>query len=249
MTAAVRLDVADEVATLVLDQPDTHNALSIDLVDDLRAGLDAALADADVRVIVLTNAGPTFCAGADLRAGTGSPPAFPSILADLLDSPKPVVGRIAGGCFGGGVGLAAACDISIVAESVRFGFTEVRLGVAPAVISVVCLPKLRPADALELFLTGERIPAARAAEIGLVARAVPDDQLDAAVADTVAKLRLGGPNALAAAKQLIRRVPTLSREDAFAWTAELSAALFGSEEAAAGTTAFRAKQPPPWARG
>jgi methylglutaconyl-CoA hydratase len=246
---AVRYDVAGGVATLTLDQPDNHNALSVELVTALRHGLDAALADEAVRLIVLTNDGPTFCAGADLRAGRGtggSPNDFPSILGDMMDGPKPVVGRIAGGCFGGGVGLAAACDISIAAERVRIGFTEVRIGVAPAIISVVCLPKLRRADALALFLTGERITAARAAEVGLITRAVADDDLDAAVADIVGKLVLGGPGALAAAKELVRRVPTMDRDAAFAWTTELSAALFASDEAAAGIAAFRNKVPPPW---
>lgn len=249
MSDAVLTDVAGGVATLTLNQVDNHNALSVELVAGLRAALDAALADDAVRVVVLTNNGPTFCAGADLRTGGGtggSPNAFPSILGDMLDAPKPIVGRIAGGCFGGGVGLAAACDISIAAERVRIGFTEVRIGVAPAIISVVCLPKLSRADAMELFLTGERITATRAAEVGLVNRAVPDDDLDAAVDELVAKLVLGGPNALAAAKDLIRRVPAMDRDAAFEWTAERSASLFASDEAKAGIAAFRAKEPPPW---
>ena len=101
----------------------------------------------------------------------------------ITGSPKPVIGRIAGHCMGGGVGLAAACDISVVADDARIGFTEVRIGVAPAIISVVCLPKMRRADAAELFLSGERITAARAVEVGLLNRAVPASELDAAVAE------------------------------------------------------------------
>jgi methylglutaconyl-CoA hydratase len=197
----------------------------------------------------LTHEGPTFCAGADLRAGEGrggSPPDFPSILADLTEGPKPTVARIAGGCFGGGVGLAAACDISVAVDTARIGFTEVRLGVAPAVISPVCLPKLRRADALELFLTGERISATRAVEVGLFTTTAPAADLDRAVADYVDKLVLGAPNALAVCKELIRRVPTMSRADAVTWTTELSAALFQSEEAMVGISSFRNKQPAPW---
>lgn len=249
MTEAVLVGVDHGVATLTLNRPDNRNALSVELVSALGDSLDAALADEAVRVIVLTNAGPTFCAGADLKSGSGSggaPRDLPSILSDMMDAPKPIVGRINGDCFGGGVGLAAACDISIAAEGVRFGFTEVRIGVAPAIISVVCLPKLRRADALELFLTGERIAAARAAEVGLINRSVPDDDLDRAVDELVEKLLLGGPAAMAAAKLLVARVPDLDRDEAFAWTAELSASLFASTEAAEGIAAFREKRNAAW---
>jgi methylglutaconyl-CoA hydratase len=247
--SAVLYDVARGVATLTLNQPDNHNALSVELVNGLRTALDDALADDAVRVIILTNNGKTFCAGADLRAQGGqggSPTAFPSVLADMMDGPKPVVGRIAGGCFGGGVGLAAACDISVAADDVRIGFTEVRIGVAPAVISVAVLPKLRRSDALELFLTGERNTAAQAAAVGLVNHAVPVADLDAAVDDIVGTLVLGGPLALRAAKELIRRVPGMGRADAFEWTAGLSASLFRSDEAAEGIAAFRDKRPASW---
>lgn len=249
MAEAVRVDVADGVATLTLDQPEHHNALSVELVDGLRRGLDRALDDDGVRVVVLTNTGPTFCAGADLSGGGGgggTPPAFVSILADLMDGPKPVIGRIAGSCYGGGVGLAAACDLSVVVDTARVGFTEVRLGVAPAVISVVCLPKLGRTDALELFLTGERISAARAVAVGLLTATAAPADLDATVGRYVDALLLGGPRALAACKELIRRVPSLPRDEATAWTAELSRALFASDEAAAGIAAFRARRPPPW---
>lgn len=249
MSDAVLVEVDRGIATLTLNRPDYRNALSVELVDALGESLDASLADREVRVIVLTNEGPTFCAGADLRSGVGtggSPRDFPSILGDMLDAPKPIVGRIAGDCFGGGVGLAAACDISIAPEHVRIGFTEVRIGVAPAIVSVVCLPKLRRADALELFLTGERISASRAADVGLINRAVSDDDLDLSVGDIVEKLLLGGPSALAAAKQLVTAVPDMDRGAAFAWTAQLSAALFAAPEAAEGIAAFREKRPASW---
>jgi methylglutaconyl-CoA hydratase len=144
------------------------------------------------------------------------------------------------------VGLAAALDISIAADDTVIGFTEVRIGVAPAVISVVCLPKLRRADASELFLSGERISSVRAAEVGLINRAVPRDELDAAVAETVAKLVRGGPNALAMSKQLVARVPQMSRDDAFAWTGEVSPTLFASPEGTEGIAAFRERRDASW---
>ena len=142
--------------------------------------------------------------------------------------------------------MAAACDVSIAADDVFFAFTEVRIGVAPAIISVVCLPKLRRSDAAELFLTGKRCPAPRAAEIGLINRAVPRDQLGGAVDELTKNLLAGGPKAIAAAKELVYKVPYMDRAGAFAWTEKLSADLFRSEEAAAGIKAFREKSTPPW---
>jgi methylglutaconyl-CoA hydratase len=247
MSDATLYDVRAGVATITLNRHDNRNALSIELMNSLGDSLTRATADDDVRVIVLTNDGNTFCAGANLR---GEPTDEPSrfglveILRLMMDGPKPVVGRIAGHCTGGGVGLAAGCDISIARDDVAFGFTEVRIGVAPAIISVVCLPKMRRGDALELFLSGERVPAWRAADVGLINQAATD--LDAAVDELVGKLVLGGPNALAAAKQLVYRVPSMSRDDSFAWTAKLSSDLFRSDEAAAGTKAFREKTAAPW---
>ncbi len=250
----VRLDVDGPVATITLDAPERKNSLAPDLVDRLATHLETAHAADGVRVIVLTNTGTTFCAGADLKAAAPGPAApagrtFTDVFELLLDGPTPVVGRIAGHATGGGVGLAAACDLSVMTDEALLGFTEVRIGVAPAIISVVCLPKLRPADAMELFLTGERIPAARAAEVGLINRAVPADDLDATVDELVTKILRGGPNAVAASKRLVRRVPPMERDAAFAWTAELSADLFRSDEAAAGIAAFRERTDPPWIRG
>jgi methylglutaconyl-CoA hydratase len=249
---AVRYSVAGGVATLTMDQPHNRNALTPALLNGLGDGLRAAVGDPAVRVVVLTHNGPAFCAGADLSGGAGSEtPRFglAEILAAIQDSPKPVVARVSGHCMGGGVGLAAACDLSIAAEEVRFGFTEVRIGVAPAIISVVCLPKMRRADALELFLTGDRIPAARAAAVGLITSAVPTTALDAEVDTLVGKLVAGGPLALAATKRLVFDVPAMERAEAFARTTEVSQALFASDEAAEGMAAFREKRQAPWVPG
>jgi methylglutaconyl-CoA hydratase len=245
---AVAYSVEAGVATITLDQPDSRNAMTTALMNGLGDRLTAALDDRAVRAIVLTNNGPAFCAGANLKQDDTDAPLFGmvDIFELMLDGPKPVVGRIAGHCTGGGVGLAAGCDISIAADDVQLGFTEVRIGVAPAMISVVCLPKMRRADASELFLTGEKISAARAVEVGLLNRAVPRAELDAAVGEVLAKLVRGGPDALAAAKSLITDVPRMDRADAFERTAELSAALFRSEEAQAGMRAFRERTDPPW---
>ncbi len=164
-----------------------------------------------------------------------------------MASPTPVVGRIDGHAVAGGVGLAAACDISIARDDVLLGFTEVRVGVIPAIISVVCLPKMRRGDAMEAFLRGTRFPATRAAELGLLTRAVPAEELDAAVAEVVADLKLGGPEALGEAKRLVHEVPGLSTEEAFAVTAARSAERFAGPEAAEGMAAYLGKRRPSWA--
>ena len=251
--AAVETDLANGVLTVTLADEDNRNALSSRLTTELTEALDDADADPEVRVVVLTNRGRVFCAGADLSerssggSGSSSKPVDPTrLFGRFRESPKPYVGRIAGHCVAGGMGLAAAMDISIAIEEAKFGFTEVRIGVAPAIISVVCLPKIRPADAREAFLRGNRFLAPEAARMGLINAAVPVEELDAAVDAAVADLKAGGPEAIAAAKQLMARVPGMPIDEAFQWTGELSASLFRSEEAAEGMRAYLDKRPPSW---
>lgn len=268
--AVVETALAGGVLTVTLADDARRNALSRQLVTELTAALDEADADPAVRVVVLTNTGSTFCAGADLSeraAAHGTPPGAPStagggapdgpaqpqppapaeLFARFRRSPKPYVGRIAGHCVAGGMGLAAALDITVAADDVRFGFTEVRIGVAPAMISVVCLPKLRTVDARDAMLRGRRFGAAEAARMGLVTAAVPRHALDAEVDAVVADLLAGAPGAIAATKQLIARVPGMAEADAIAWTAELSASLFASDEAREGIAAYLDKRAPGWA--
>jgi methylglutaconyl-CoA hydratase len=235
------------VATITLDLPAKHNAMTAELLDSLGDDLVRVGADAGVRVVVLTHTGPTFSAGADLGAA-GSPPRFDlvAVLRLVQDMGKPVVARIAGRCLGGGVGLAAVCDVSVAASDAQFRFSEVRLGVAPAIISVVCLPKMRRSDAAELFLSGEPFDARRAAEVGLITRAVEPDQLDGAVIEVIDRLLLGGPEALAAAKRLIATVAAMGRDEAFTWAKSVSEALFASAEARGGIAAFKERRPAPW---
>lgn len=253
--APILYDVSAGVATVTLNMADRKNSLSDELTSSLAAMLDRAIADDEARVIVLTNAGNTFCAGADLKADRpglaqtdGDIPkrTFVDVFGQMLESPKPVIGRIDGHATGGGVGLVAACDISVMRNDAKIGFTEVRLGVAPAVISVVCLPKMNRADAMELFLTGDRVTPDRAAEAGLINRSVAPERLDEAVAELVDMVVRGGPAALAAAKVLINQVPAMDRDEAFAWTSVRSRELFASEEATAGIAAFRERRPAPW---
>ena len=254
LTDATLLEVSGGVATITLNRPDNRNALSTELVGSLAAHMREALARDDARVVVLTGAGTVFCAGADLKerrtvepgAGGDELPTFVRVFQMIRASSKPVVAKLNGHALAGGLGLACSCDLAIAPERALFGFTEVRIGVAPAIISVVCLPRMRAADAAELFLTGERISARRAAEVGLINRAVPDDELDAATEELVGKLLLGAPKAMAATKLLLGRVPGMDEGEAYAWTSKLSGELFASDEASEGMTAFAAKRPPAW---
>jgi methylglutaconyl-CoA hydratase len=251
MSDATLYDVRRDVAWITLNQPERRNALSEDVVAGLLAHLRAAIDDARVRVIVITGAGSAFCAGADLKGGgvrgSDDENPFVTVMKTIWESPKPVIGRLNGHAFGGGVGLAAACDITVAAESAMLSFSEVRVGVIPAMISVVVIPKLGIQNTMWLFLTGERFDARRAVALGLIHRAVPADELDRAIEDVVGMIRLGGPNAIREAKQLVRRIPEMSMDDGFRYTAKKIAALFASEEAAEGMGAFIEKRKPKWA--
>jgi methylglutaconyl-CoA hydratase len=249
----VKVTTQGGVMTATLVDVENRNALGAALLQGLYDAIVSANDDPSVRAVVVTNEGNTFCAGANLKQQSGAVAAdkptvgLDTLLHAIQTSPTPVIGRIAGHVVGGGNGLAAALDISIAADDAKFGFTEVRLGVAPAIISVVCLPKMRPGEAMEAFLRGNRFPAARAAELGLINRAVPREALDAAVDEVLADLRKGGPNALGEAKRLVYEVPAMEQKEAFQWTARLSAELFRGEEAAAGMKAFLTRSKPPWA--
>jgi methylglutaconyl-CoA hydratase len=244
------------VATVTLDRPEAKNRLDAESMALLLEHLRATADDPGVRVVVLTGSGTTFCSGADLAGAvaatsggfaSGGTSGLVDVLAAMLDHPKPIIARVQGHVAGGGNGLVAACDIAIASEEAKFAFSEVRVGVAPAIISVVCLQVMRRRDAQELLLTGERVNAERVLQAGLVTRVVEAVALDATVATYVDHLRLSGPEAVARTKELLRRVPVMTRDDAFAWTAEVSAGLFTSAEAREGMTAFLEKRKPAWA--
>ena len=250
----MRLEVTGDVATVVLDSPANRNALSSALLTQLQAQLRAAVDDGDVRVVVLTGEGTVFSSGADLKELlSGAPEAATAPLADVLDllwhSPTPVVARLNGPARAGGVGLAAACDIVVAPPDVTFSFTEVRIGVVPAIIAVPVLRRLPQATALQLFLTGEVFDAVRARELGLVnvvAEAPGEDELDAAVADVVDALLRGAPGALATAKELTRAVPAVSFTEGLRAMSDLSAATFAGPEGREGIAAFAEKRAPAW---
>ncbi|WP_431043770.1 enoyl-CoA hydratase family protein [Streptomyces sp. P1-3] len=233
------------VVTLTLDSPHNRNALSAPLVDELGEELRACGEDGDVRAVVLTHTGTTFSAGADLKEPP-EPLTFVGLLRRLVTVPKPVVARVDGHVRAGGLGLVGACDIAVASRAADFAFTEVRIGVAPAVISLPLLPRLDPRAAGRYCLTGERFDAAEAARIGLVTQ-VADGAVDEALAPVLEGLRGSAPSALAATKELL----TARVRDAFdrdgARLADESLRLFGSADAREGVTAFLERRDPAWA--
>ncbi|MEU8242167.1 enoyl-CoA hydratase-related protein [Actinoplanes missouriensis] len=243
----------DPVRTLTLDNPGSRNALSTAVLRGMLDDLATAAADPACRVIVLSHTGPVFCSGVDLKETAEAKPGdklpaelLADVLAVLWEFPKPVVARIAGPARAGGLGLIGAADIAVCSAEATFAFTEVRLGVIPAVISSTVLPRLAPRAAAELYLTGDVFDGARAAEIGLVTAAVPADRLDDAVAGYCASLLRGGPLALAGTKQLLRRTRNESIRAELADLAHRSAGYFKSEEGREGVAAAREKRDPSW---
>ncbi|MDQ4104880.1 MAG: enoyl-CoA hydratase-related protein [Actinomycetota bacterium] len=231
------------IATVTLNSPANRNALSARLRSELLDALEGTAGDDSVRVVVLDHTGPVFCAGMDLTEPPDAVQELPRILERIWTHPKPVVAKLAGPARAGGLGIVAATDIAIAAHSATFAFTEVRLGVVPAVISVIVLRRLLPRAAHELFLTGETFDAARAVDVGLLNSAVPAEQLDAEVRRYAGMLLKGGPEALAFTKQLLH--PSTVTPD-FTAMLELSAARFASAEGQEGIRAFTEKRPASW---
>jgi enoyl-CoA hydratase/carnithine racemase len=238
------------VVTITLDSPANRNALSTRLVSDLNAALDvaeAAIATGTCRAIVLDHVPPAFCAGADLKERrTGAPESAPMVRAmtRLIDAEVPTIAAVKGPARAGGVGLMSSCDLVVVRPDIVFAFTEVRIGVAAAIISV---PILRRASASKLaaaFLTGEQFSADAAREAGLITHVA--DDVDATVAALCDGIRMGAPRAVAETKRMLRLVPTLPRDEAFEQMRALSDELFSGPDGAEGMAAFAEKRPPRW---
>ncbi|MEU0596732.1 enoyl-CoA hydratase family protein [Streptomyces sp. NPDC006393] len=234
---------ARAVETLSLDATDTRNALSAALVSDLAGALTDCGKDPDVRAVVLTHTGTTFSAGADLR-DPPHPDALVGLLRQIVELPKPVIARVTGHVRAGGLGLLAACDIAAASTTATFAFTEVRIGVAPAVISLPVLPRTDPRALARYYLTGERFDPAEAVRLGLLTTTA--DDVDEALAPLLDGLRRSSPHALTETKRLLtaRVLETFDR-DAADLTA-LSARLFTSPQAREGMTAFLERRDAAW---
>jgi enoyl-CoA hydratase/carnithine racemase len=239
----VHFDLADGVATITLDSPHNRNALSRQLVTQLFDALDRAEDESAARVVVIRSADRVFCSGADLsEASDGGmdegTKALVALQRRIVTHERPVVTRLAGPVRAGGLGIVAASDIVLCSDDVTFAFTESRLALAPAVISLTVLPRLTSRAAAETFLTGRTFDAAEAATMGLVTRAVPAAELDGAVADVCAELAQAHPQGLRETKALLARELVRNIDAQAEEMAALSARLFGSDEAREAMTAF-----------
>lgn len=244
----VDYEITDGTATITLDSQTNRNALSRQLLSELHAALDAA-ETAAARAIVLTHRGPAFCAGADLSERREGPPdssPFVSVLERLMDTPRPTIAKVNGAVRAGGIGLMAACDLVVIAPSVTFALTEVRIGVAAAIISVPILRRVPPGRIAAAMLTGEPFGAQYALEIGLVTHVAEDTDL--VVNQLCAGVAAGAPGAVAETKKMMQIVPNLNRNQAFEQMRALSDRLFQGPDAQEGMAAFKEKRSPLWAQ-
>lgn len=250
MTEPTTMAVVGGVATITLDSPERRNSFGQPLLRSLLAQFDSAVADDEVRVIVLTNTGNTFSAGADLKENRSAigpdDPTFFDVVERIDASPKPVVGRIAGHAAGGGAAVVVACDIAVVTDEARIGITEVRLGLPPVPVASILAHRMTPRALSEAFLAAEMLSAQRAVELGMANRAVPAAELDEVVAGYVDALLRGGPVALAVTKEalgsMVGNPASVNAEvaDRFRHSG------FTSPEAVEGVAAFVEKRDPAW---
>jgi len=258
MTHVLQTEIDDRgVARVTLNRPDKHNALSDQLIDALNSIAVRLGADPEVRAIILTGSGRSFCAGGDLRwmqaqmAGdrktrTMAAEKIANMFNTLNNISKPVIGRINGHAFGGGIGLACVCDIAICTDTAQFGLTETRLGLIPATIAPYVLARMGQANARQVFMSSRVFDAARARELGLVGVVVTHDDLDAAVEKEVLPYLRCAPGAVAAAKAMVRSLGPEIDAATIRQTTSALADRWESGEAHEGLTAFFEKRPPDW---
>lgn len=253
------LDVkyAEGTAQVTLNRPDVFNAFNEIQIEELTEWFSSAAKDERICTVVLTGKGRHFCAGADLNwmkkvasysrdENIEDSQKMAHMFHAIDTCPKPVVGRINGSAFGGGVGLVAVCDVAVCSHKAVFAFSEVKLGIVPAVISTYVIPKIGASHARSLFVTGERFTARRALEIGLVHKVCPPEELDEKTTEVLTLLQSSSPHAVTAAKTLIQNWSTLPKDAYRQYTAEVIADLRASEEGREGIKAFLEKRKPVW---
>lgn len=250
----------EKIARVCFNRPEVHNAFNSEMIRELDGVFDKIGADKSICVVILTGNGKSFCAGADinwLREIVGY--SFEQNLEESLELaevlhkiyalPKATIAMVNGTAIGGGTGFLSVCDIAVASEEAKFGLSEVKIGLVPAAISPYVIHRIGEKNAREYFLTGERISAQKASEIGLVNRVVSQAKLKETVEETANRLLTSGPEAIASCKELIYRVPRMSFEEARTYTARVIANLRVSEEGQEGMTAFLEKRKPSWAQG
>lgn len=248
------------VATLWLDREEKHNALSAQLIADLHAAADELGADDAVRAVILSARGKSFCAGGDLGWMRDQFEAAPEIrsaearkLAMMLQAlntlPKPLIGRVHGNAFGGGLGMMSVCDVAVGAEGVKMGFTEARLGLIPATIGPYVCARMGEARARRVFMSARIFGAAEAVELGLLARTVPPERLDAAIEEEIAPYLACAPGAVARSKALLRRLGPRIDAEVIDRTIAALAEAWEQPEAHEGVAAFFERRAPSWSDG
>jgi methylglutaconyl-CoA hydratase len=254
----LKIDVHKNVAFVVLDRPEIHNAFNDELVKSVTDAFAELGRRNEVRVVVLAGNGKSFCAGADLNwmkrmvqytyeENLADARAVGRMYLAVAKCPKPVIARVHGAAIGGGAGLVAACDIGVAVESVQFGFTEVKLGIIPAIVSPFVLARVGPGRAREFFITGERFLAPVAMNIGLIQHVVSHEPaLDALIDSKISQILTSAPGAIAAAKELIFGVAARTLESSLDFAAEAIARARASNEGQSGMQAFLDHQKPPW---
>ena len=254
----LKVDVHKPIASVIINRPDVHNAFNDDLVKLVTETFTELGARDDVRVIVLGGSGKSFCAGADLNwmkrmvqysreENLEDARAVGRMYLAIAKCPKPVIARVHGAALGGGAGLVAACDIGIAIESVQFGFTEVKLGIIPALIAPFVIARVGPGRAREFFITGERFLAPIALNIGLIQHVAAHElALDALIESKISQILTSAPCAIAAAKELVFGVAPRTLESSLEFAAEAISRARTSSEGQAGMQAFLERQKPPW---
>ncbi len=253
----VRLNIDGPVAVLTLNRPQVHNAFDERLLAELSGAAGKLAVDDSVKVVLLTGAGKSFCAGADLdwmrrmagfteQENLEDAMGLARCLRSLYQLPQPLVGRIQGPVIGGGMGLVAVCDVVIAVPEAVFGFSEVRLGLSPACIAPYVIRRMGESACRELFLTGDRFDAATAHRLGLVHRLALPGELDQAVTSLVRRLLANGKQAMASSKELLRRVPGMPLDEAGPWTASVIAGLRAGDEGREGVNSFLERRKPFW---
>src|SRR6266704_6030057 len=254
----LKVDFQKQVARVMLDRPDVHNAFNDELIPQVTQTFSELGARDDIRVIVLGGNGKSFCAGADLNwmkrmvhysreQNLEDARAVGRMYLTIAKCRKPVIARVHGAALGGGAGLVAACDIAVAVESVQFGFTEVKLGIIPAIISPFVIARIGPGRAREFFITGERFLAPVAMNIGLIQHVAAHElALDGLIDSKISQILTSAPGAVAAAKELIFGVAARTLERSLEFAADAIARARTGAEGQAGMQAFLERQKPPW---
>jgi methylglutaconyl-CoA hydratase len=247
----------EAVLRITLNRPEVHNAFNSETILELTDAFDRVIADDSIRVIVLTGEGKSFCAGADINwmreiirysfeQNLEESLQLAEVMYKIYTLPKPTIAMVNGAAIGGGTGFLSVCDIAVAAEDAKFGLSEVKIGLVPAAISPYVVRKIGENKAREYFLTGQRISAQKALEIGLINEIVPKDKLEERVEELIEQFLASGPEAIASCKELILNVPRMSLEDVKEYTARMIANLRISEEGQEGMSAFLEKRKPRW---